>query len=719
MSQFFISCKESKIENNKSFYGCFSLGPFEPSQSITIANSLRRTLLSELYGLAIVSIEIDGATHEYSSLSGVRDSVLDILLNFKEIVLKKTIKNFKPQIGYLRARGPGVVRAGDLRLPAFIQCVDPNQYIATLADNGFLNVKFIIQYGNKWLSQGNTATLTEKKGAASSSPSGCGAIEAAPSGSEDINKTFKNGLSSPFHLNLKKRRLILRKLKNISTLAAVASPSLALPSGLRSKKQPSVFPAKQPFGERSNEGIEGKTQPSVEQPLWLLRKGSRATEARKALLFLKESMSPAKNSSASIFDKTQLVLSKYKKKRSFSKKLVSIKIPLSRKYSAINFKTSSFKKLSKSLEFDILEKKQVGGGLHQFENRLFSNNFSKKQKSQDNMEPKRTLLKKNLGFLNSNPLTIDAVFNPITKVNYIIEVNDFKAATEKIQISVETNELYEIIKNPSLSEEISLNNNFEKELKKYMESNLIYNPNMDLVPSQFPSAIDQTELETILELKREINNLKKQTVKHNLTLEIWTNGSIHPRDALYEAFKNLIKLFSNLKKVNGFSINHFSLTSLSQFQSKNETQQKLLSKILVKKLKMGEITTTLLQELLPLNETSFLSTYVSPKLKNYFVNNEALSLVLKPLNDEMNQVSSLSTKNFSNENNVKKVNLYKTDIGVLNLSLRTYATLKRLHIHTIEELINFSKNNMLKSKNCNKSIVEEIKKTLLLPLFSL
>jgi DNA-directed RNA polymerase alpha subunit len=134
---------------------------------------------------------------------------------------------------------------------------------------------------------------------------------------------------------------------------------------------------------------------------------------------------------------------------------------------------------------------------------------------------------------------------------------------------------------------------------------------------------------------------------------------------------------------------------------------------------MGEITTTLLQELLPLNETSFLSTYVSPKLKNYFVNNEALSLVLKPLNDEMNQVSSLSTKNFSNENNVKKVNLYKTDIGVLNLSLRTYATLKRLHIHTIEELINFSKNNMLKSKNCNKSIVEEIKKTLLLPLFSL
>jgi DNA-directed RNA polymerase alpha subunit len=56
MSQFFISCKESRIENNRSFMD-FYLGP---SQSITIANTLRRTLLSEIYGLGIVSVEIDG-----------------------------------------------------------------------------------------------------------------------------------------------------------------------------------------------------------------------------------------------------------------------------------------------------------------------------------------------------------------------------------------------------------------------------------------------------------------------------------------------------------------------------------------------------------------------------------------------------------------------------------------------------------------------------------
>jgi DNA-directed RNA polymerase alpha subunit len=56
------------------------------------------------------------------------------------------------------------------------------------------------------------------------------------------------------------------------------------------------------------------------------------------------------------------------------------------------------------------------------------------------------------------------------------------------------------------------------------------------------------EIETILELKREINNLKKETIKHNIILEIWTNGSIHPRDALYQGFKMLLS-FHKLKKL--------------------------------------------------------------------------------------------------------------------------------------------------------------------------
>ena len=147
----FVSCRESRIENPRSLYGCFYLGPFTAEQSLTVANALRRTLLSELKGLAITSVEIEGATHEYSTLSGVRDSVLDILLNLKEIVLKSQLYFKKPQFGYIKVLGPGVVRAKDLKLPAFIQCVDPNQYIATLAENGVLNMKIKIEEGKNYL----------------------------------------------------------------------------------------------------------------------------------------------------------------------------------------------------------------------------------------------------------------------------------------------------------------------------------------------------------------------------------------------------------------------------------------------------------------------------------------------------------------------------------------------------------------------------------------
>lgn len=163
--QFFISCKECIIENPRSFYGSFYLGPFKASQSLTIANALRRTLLSELTGFGITSICIEGANHEYSTLKGVHDSVLDILLNMKEIVFKSSFKKnqnvFKPKskiqlntfIGYLQVRGPGIVRAGDLKLPVGIQCVDPDQYIATLSTDGVLSIKFTLREGQNYLIQ--------------------------------------------------------------------------------------------------------------------------------------------------------------------------------------------------------------------------------------------------------------------------------------------------------------------------------------------------------------------------------------------------------------------------------------------------------------------------------------------------------------------------------------------------------------------------------------
>jgi len=163
MQNFFLSCKEIRIEptSPQTSYGCFYLGPFENGQSLTIANALRRTLLSEIPGLAITSIKIDGVLHEYSTLTGVRETVLDILLNFKEIVIKKNFREpiLQTEMGYLQARGPGIIRAGDLKLPLNFQCVDPNQYIATLSENGHLNIQFTIDQGKNFIFLKNEASF--------------------------------------------------------------------------------------------------------------------------------------------------------------------------------------------------------------------------------------------------------------------------------------------------------------------------------------------------------------------------------------------------------------------------------------------------------------------------------------------------------------------------------------------------------------------------------
>nr|YP_009105433.1 alpha subunit of RNA polymerase [Parietochloris pseudoalveolaris]AIT94060.1 alpha subunit of RNA polymerase [Parietochloris pseudoalveolaris] len=159
MEHVLLSCIESRVENNRSFYGRFQLGPFALGQGLTVANALRRSLLSELYGLAITAVEIEGVQHEYSTLPGVRESVLDILLNLKQIVFTGEFQITEPQIGYLYFQGPGIVRANNMKLPISIKCVDPEQYIATLSYDGVLRMKFVIWQGKHYSTQKNNVSF--------------------------------------------------------------------------------------------------------------------------------------------------------------------------------------------------------------------------------------------------------------------------------------------------------------------------------------------------------------------------------------------------------------------------------------------------------------------------------------------------------------------------------------------------------------------------------
>ena len=145
MAQFEIECVESKNDTVRDQYGKFILQPLDQGQGITVGNALRRVLLSDLEGAAIVAVRIASVNHEFSNISGVREDVLEILLNLKEVVLKSYTK--ESSIGRLRVQGPSIVTAANFDLPSEVEIIDPKQYIATICNNNVLEMEFRIEVG--------------------------------------------------------------------------------------------------------------------------------------------------------------------------------------------------------------------------------------------------------------------------------------------------------------------------------------------------------------------------------------------------------------------------------------------------------------------------------------------------------------------------------------------------------------------------------------------
>ena len=146
MTHFHVECIESKTETNREQYGCFILEPLKQGQGTTIGNSLRRTILSELEGTAIVAVRIAGVNHEFSTIAGVREDVLEILLNLKEVILRS--HSNEPQIGRLRVQGPAIITAGLFDIPPEVEIIDRKQYIATICNNTIFEMEFRIEKGH-------------------------------------------------------------------------------------------------------------------------------------------------------------------------------------------------------------------------------------------------------------------------------------------------------------------------------------------------------------------------------------------------------------------------------------------------------------------------------------------------------------------------------------------------------------------------------------------
>lgn len=145
MAQFQVECVESDSSNERNSYGKFVLEPLERGQGTTVGNALRRVLLSNLEGAAVTAVRIAGVTHEFMTIPGVREDVLDILLNMKEIVLRSY--SSQPQIGRLLVQGPTTVTAEHFELPPEADVIDLDQYVATLAAGATLEMEFRIEKG--------------------------------------------------------------------------------------------------------------------------------------------------------------------------------------------------------------------------------------------------------------------------------------------------------------------------------------------------------------------------------------------------------------------------------------------------------------------------------------------------------------------------------------------------------------------------------------------
>jgi DNA-directed RNA polymerase subunit alpha len=145
MNNISIKCLKSEQIQSNACYGQFLINSLQPGQGITIGNQLRRVLLGDLGGIAISAVRIAGVTHEFSTIPGVREDILEILLNLKGIVLKSGTKEI--EFGRLKVQGPSVVTADLIQLPQSLEVVNPNHYIATISTSNILEVEFKFEYG--------------------------------------------------------------------------------------------------------------------------------------------------------------------------------------------------------------------------------------------------------------------------------------------------------------------------------------------------------------------------------------------------------------------------------------------------------------------------------------------------------------------------------------------------------------------------------------------
>ena len=146
-----IKPKRLEIETtNPATHGKFECEPLERGFGITLGNALRRVLLSSLQGSAIVSVKVDGVLHEFSTIPGVLEDVTDVILNLKEVRFKVTGDGSMRRL-HIEKDGEGRVSAGDIQGGPYVEVLNPDQHICTLAKDARLRMELTIKQGKGYV----------------------------------------------------------------------------------------------------------------------------------------------------------------------------------------------------------------------------------------------------------------------------------------------------------------------------------------------------------------------------------------------------------------------------------------------------------------------------------------------------------------------------------------------------------------------------------------
>lgn len=149
MQSSFLKPKIIDINNVASNRAKLTLEPFERGYGHTLGNALRRVLLSSMFGYAPTCVKIAGVLHEYSSLEGVREDVVEILLNLKGLVVK--LNNRDSETLLLKKNEEGVVLASDISVSHDVEIINPDHLIANLAPGGKLDMEILIEKGRGYI----------------------------------------------------------------------------------------------------------------------------------------------------------------------------------------------------------------------------------------------------------------------------------------------------------------------------------------------------------------------------------------------------------------------------------------------------------------------------------------------------------------------------------------------------------------------------------------